>query len=207
MRSFSLPRGVIALLFSAALMSPAAAAAQGHSSIEGFGGFGLTTLQSHRPSLGGAVTFDVTPNVQVIGEAGRLGNVLPTLSSNVFDLTRSGLRVSAFYVNGGARFLAAPSSRVTPYGEVTAGVARIDVNSTQFGALGNLATSLALGFVGRTSPMAGVGGGVLVRGGPVVFDLGYRYKQLFADDLLQAALGFGRPLGAPEVRAGIGVRF
>mgnify|MGYP000421501534 CR=1 FL=1 len=55
--------------------------------------------------------------------------------------------------------------------------------------------------------MLGVGGGVLVRGGPVVFDAGYRYKQLFPNDVLGAVLGLGQPLRAHQVRAGIGVRF
>ena len=207
MQKFSCSRSVAATLFAAAMMAPAMAFAQGETAIGGFGGFTTNTLQSQRPSLGGTITFDVSRNVQVIGEAGRIGNVLPTLSNTVFTAAQTGLRVSAFYGEGGVRFLAAPSSKVTPYAEATAGMARVNVNSTHFGGVGNVVTSLALGLVGRNAPMAGVGGGLLVRGGPVVFDVGYRYKQLFADDLLQVALGFGQPLRAHQFRAGIGVRF
>jgi hypothetical protein len=207
MKHFSIARSGAAALFAAVMMTPALAFAQGATALGGFGGFTANALQSQRPSLGGTITFDVNRNVQVIGEAGRIGNVLPALSSTVFSAAQTGLRVSAFYGEGGVRFLAAPSSNVTPYAEATAGMARVDVNSTHLGGVGNLVTSLALGLVGRTSPMAGVGGGLLVRGGPVVFDVGYRYKQLFADDLLQVALGFGQPLRAHQFRAGIGVRF
>ena len=103
--------------------------------------------------------------------------------------------------------IVAPHSSVTPYGEATAGFARLDVTSDRLGSIGNLATSLALGFADRTMPVASVGGGVLVRGGPVVLDFGYRYKQLFADEAIQDILGLGEPLRANELRAGVGVRF
>ncbi len=211
MQQFSFARSIAVTMCAAAMMTPAIAVAQSATSVSGFGGFTANALQSQRPSLGGTITFDVNRNVQVIGEAGRIGNVLPALSNTVFTAAQTGLRVSAFYGEGGVRFLAAPSSNVTPYAEATAGMARVDVSSTHFnthfGGVGNVVTSLALGLVGRNAPMAGVGGGLLVRGGPVVFDVGYRYKQLFADDLLQVALGFGQPLRAHQFRAGIGVRF
>jgi hypothetical protein len=36
---------------------------------------------------------------------------------------------------------------------------------------------------------------------------GYRYKQLFADEIVQGVFGLGDPLRAHELRAGVGVRF
>ena len=58
-----------------------------------------------------------------------------------------------------------------------------------------------------TTPTLCAGGGILLRGGPMVFDIGYRYKQLFASDLTRLALGFGQPPHMHEARFGIGVRF
>lgn len=43
-----------------------------------FGGLSLNALQSQPPSLGGTVTFNALPGIQIVGEAGRIGNVLPT---------------------------------------------------------------------------------------------------------------------------------
>ena len=188
---------------------PMTAFAQGSSAtIAGFGALSLNGFQSRTlsPSLGGAVTVNLLPGVQIVGEAGRLANVLPTIADTIFAVARTDLRASAFYGEGGIRFLAS-SGAIAPYVEGTVGMARLDVSSGRLGSIGNAATAIALGFVGRTTPMAGVGTGVLVRGGPIVFDAGYRYKQLFANDVLQAVLGFGQPLRTHQVRAGIGVRF
>lgn len=183
--------------------------AQERTSIEGFGALSLNAVElaSPSPSLGGTLTFSLVPGVQIVGEAGRLGNVLPELSSAVFSVARTGIRASAYYGEGGVRFVVAPSSVLTPYVEGTAGVARLSVRSDRLSPVANAATSLALGFLGRTTPTLGAGGGILLQGGPVVFDVGYRYKQLFADDVMRIALGFGQPLRTHQVRAGIGIRF
>ena len=201
-------RLVPALSLSAVMLfSPAVVYAESDGTVTGFGGVTVSGLESQRPSLGGTVTFTLVPELQIVGEAGRIGNVLPSRAGTVFSLGQTGLRASAFYGEGGVRLIAAPRSSVTPYGEATAGFARLDVTNDRLGAIGSLATSLALGFVGRTMPVASVGGGVLLRGGPIVLDLGYRYKQLFADEVIQDVLGLGEPLRAHELRAGVGVRF
>jgi len=187
-------------------LAPAAAFAQGNSAIEGFGGLSLNSFSAQSPSAGGTLSYNVVPGVQIIGEAGRIGNVLPTMADTIFTVARTDVSASAWYGEGGVRFIA-PTGSVAPYGEATAGISRIDVHSDAFGPIGNAATEIALGFVGRNAPVAGVGGGVLLRSGPVVFDLGYRYKQLFANDIMQAALGLGQPLRTHQVRFGIGVRF
>lgn len=190
-------------------IAPSEVMAQGRTSLEGFGGLSLNAVElaSPSPSVGGTITFSLLPGVQIVGEAGRLGNVLPELSSAVFSAARTGIRASAFYGEGGARFVVAPSSVFTPYVEGTAGIARLSVSSDRLSPLANAATSIALGYVGRTTPTLGAGGGILLQGGPVVFDVGYRYKHLFADDVMRIALGFGQPLRTHQVRAGIGIRF
>jgi hypothetical protein len=185
---------------------PAVALAQGNNAVVGFGGYTLNGFDSSSTSIGGSVAFNLTPGIQAVGEVGHLGNVLPTLADTVFSVARTGVSASALYGEGGVRLLA-PRTALAPYVEATAGFARLDINSTRLGGLGGVATDVALGFVGRTMPIASVGGGLLARGGPIVLDVGYRYKQLFADDVLQAVLGLGQPLHAHQLRAGVGVRF
>ena len=201
---------VVPLAIVAAMVcGPSRAVAQERASLEGFGGLSLNTLtsDSFTPALGGTVTFNVAPGVQIIGEAGRLDNVLPTLSNAAFSAANVGLRVSALYGEGGVRLLMAPASHVTPYVEGTGGVARLGVSSDRFGPLGNAAATFALQFVDRTTPTLGAGGGLLLSAGPVVVDIGYRYKQLFANDILRIGLGFGQQLHTHQARVGFGIRF
>jgi hypothetical protein len=73
---------------------------------------------------------------------------------------------------GGLSLNALTSESFTP-----SGGARLGVSSDRVGPIGNAAATLALQFVDRTTPTLGAGCGLLVRGGPVVFDIGYRYKQ------------------------------
>ena len=96
---------------------------------------------------------------------------------------------------------------MTPYAEATAGVARLDVSSSRLGPLAGGLTSAAIGLLGRNGPVAGGGGGVLFGAGPVVFDVGYRYKQFFPPEPLETALGLGQRLRSLQVRFGFGVRF
>jgi hypothetical protein len=188
---------------------PSVVTAQERASLEGFGGLSLNsvTSESFSPSVGGTLTLNVGPAVQIIGEAGRLDNVLPVLSNAAFNAADLDLRLSALYGEGGVRLLMAPGSPITPYVEGTAGIAKLGVHSERFGTVGNAVGTIALHFVDRTTPTLGGGGGVLLRGGPVVFDLGYRYKQLFANDILRIGLGFGEQLHTHQARVGFGVRF
>ena len=185
------------------------AVAQERASLVGFGGLSFNSVASDSltPSVGGTFTFNVTPEIEIIGEAGHLDNVLPTLSNAAFSAVDLGLRLSAFYGEGGVRLVMAPGGSVTPYVEGTAGVARLGINMDRFGSIGNAAATLALQFVDRTTPTVGAGGGVLLRGGPVVFDLGYRYKHLFANDILRIGLGFGQQFHTHQARVGFGIRF
>ena len=114
------------LLFVSAV--PVAAFAQGTSSIVGFGGVSLNGFESHSPSLGATLTYKLIPEMQVVGEVGRIGNVLPTRADTLFSLARTALGVSAFYGEGGVR-LTAPTGAVAPYAEATAGFARLDFTS------------------------------------------------------------------------------
>jgi opacity protein-like surface antigen len=100
----------------------------------------------------------------------------------------------------------APSSRaVRPYAEATAGFARLRTGFTGPGSADGFVNG-ALGLFDTTEPLLGVGGGVLVQGGPVFLDLGYRYKKIMAGDSLQSLLTAG-DVSVNQVRIGVGVRF
>ena len=200
-------KGVV-IGMAACLLVPGWAHAQGGTDRLGvFGGFGGLTIDAgtSSPNLGGTLTFALTPHVHLLGEAGRLGNVLPSRSDALFSL--ADVRASAFYGEGGVRFLFTPHATVTPYAEGTAGVARIGVSTPSLGSVGNLLVPTALSFVPRTGPVAGAGGGVLLHAGRAVFDLGYRYKQLYPPPALEAALGLGERLRSHQLRVGVGIGF
>jgi opacity protein-like surface antigen len=189
----------------AAALAPRVVAAQ--TTIQGFGALrvGDTTTQ---PSFGGNIARNLTPAVQVVGEVGRMNNVLPPLVGDLFSLTPVGVAVEALYGEVGVRVLTSPDSVVSGYVEGTGGIARLrpTVSGIPNGLVGGL-TNSGLALLSRTEPMAGVGGGVLIQAGPLAVDLGYRYKKLFADGPIERALSFGQGLSVSQVRVGIGLRF
>jgi hypothetical protein len=194
------------LTIALSLVVASAAHAQGTGTMQGFGGYSIGALSAPAPSLGGTLTLAITPNIHVIGEAGRLGNVLPPISSGAFALP--GVSASAFYGEGGVRALAGnAASPFRPYVEGTFGAARLDISSTRLNGVGNAILDAGTAFLDRTSPTLGAGGGVLAQAGPIVFDVGYRYKQLLDTGTLGTVLGLGQKLRTHEVRAGIGFRF
>jgi hypothetical protein len=183
-----------------------AADAQTTGSAQGFGGLSLNQTVEPLPSVGGTLTVALAEHVHLIGEAGRLGNVAPPLVSGLLDVP--GVRVSALYAEGGVRALAGRSNSVVrPYVEGTAGVSRLSVGSTQLPAWSNALVAAGTSFLDRTSPTVGVGGGVLLQAGPVVFDAGYRYKRLLDTGTLGTVLGLGQGLRSSDVRFGVGFRF
>jgi hypothetical protein len=194
-----------AVVFVASLLTVSPASAQG-GSVAGFGGFTLSNSQS--PSLfGGSIAVDLTPHIQAIGEAGRISDVLPSTVASLIAFTPIDLRVSAFYGEGGVRFVSAPASRVTPYVEATAGVARLRTGFSGASSTIDPFARAALRFFDTTEPLAGVGGGVMFRAGPVVVDAGYRYKKFFTTGALQDFLSAGDGFTSQQARIGVGVRF
>lgn len=198
------------ILVSALLVWPAAAHAQsGNNDIQGFGGItvGTSTFGSAAsPTFGGRVGVGLTDHLQLIGEAGRLADI----SSPLFDLldfTDVGVRVSAFYGEGGVRFIASPHSAVRPYAEATAGFARLNAGVSGLGGTTGAIVNTALNALNRTRPMLGAGAGVVLQGGPVSVDFGYRYKQISSGDLITSALNAGKPYTINQVRVGVGFRF
>jgi hypothetical protein len=194
----------LAACLAIALMLPATASAQ-NAQVQGFGGltFGDVTESS---TFGGGVAAPLSDNVEIIGEFGRITDLTPSLLGTVVDFTPFDLRVSAWYGEAGVRLIGSPHRTVRPYVEATGGVARM---STTFSGVGNRADPIidaALGLFGRTEPLLGAGGGVVIQGGPVFLDLGYRYKRMFSGGSLQSVLT-GGDVGVNNVRVGFGVRF
>jgi opacity protein-like surface antigen len=145
--------------------------------------------------------------VQVFGEFGRLGNIMPPLVETGLAFTRLDLTASAFYGEGGVRLLAAPHSAVTPYVEGTAGVAHLRFSTTRFGSTTDAIVRAALNLVDTRDPLVGVGGGILMQGGPLQFDVGYRYKRILTNSTVSSLLGAGQELQSHQIRFGAGVRF
>ena len=169
--------------------------------------FALGDSFSSNMNLGGRVAFNIVPGFQAIGEVGRLGNVLPPIVRSIIGLSPYAVRASAFYGEGGVRVFAAPHSAVSPYVESTMGMAHLNLRLGSVGATQNDLVNLGLAFVNRTSPIAGLGGGVMMRTGPLTFDVGYRYKKIFARDFVGTLLGSGESLKSQQVSFGVGVRF
>lgn len=199
-------------LFAAAacgvLLFTADAGAQTRGSlVEGFGGmtFGNTTTTA--PTFGGSIALPLGDYVQIVGEAGRLTDVKASPLDLLTDLAPFDVRLSAWYGEGGVRFIASRHSAVRPYAEATAGVARLNTGIDGGGRLGAIANA-GLSFLGTTEPMFGGGAGVILQGGPLMLDVGYRYKRISAGSGIATAFALGRDaFEINQVRVGLGVRF
>ena len=192
------------------VIAPSPASAQ--TSLDAFGAVRMDHLASLGDSefpvdFGGRVSFDVVPAIQVFGEFGRLASVMPPLVETGLAFTRMDLTASAFYGEGGVRLLAAPRSAVSPYVEGTAGVAHMRFGASGLGSTTDALIRAALNLVDTRDPLYGVGGGLLVRGGPLHMDFGYRYKRIMANSALTDLIGVGQELQSHQVRFGAGVRF
>lgn len=173
--------------------------------LQGFGGFRVGD-RSTKPSLGGNLAINLTSGVQVIGEMGRMNNMLPPIIGDALSFTPVDLRVSAFYGEVGVRVVKSPHAIVSPYAEGTAGFARLRPEVSGFGEYDGV-TNAVLRVLDRTEPVAGIGGGVIIHAGRLAVDLGYRYKRVISNDPLIQGLTLGMGMSASQVRMGIGVRF
>ena len=179
--------------------------------IQGFGGitFGTSSTDfvggtTTASTFGGTVVAGLLPNLQVVGEFGRMSDIKPPLF-DLLDFTPVGLRVSAWYGEGGVRWIASPHSSIRPYGEATAGWAHLSTDVTGIGGTTYAAIEEALGFLNRTDPLLGAGGGVIFQSGPLAIDVGYRYKKILASGLAGALNGGDYHVN--DVRVGVGISF
>jgi opacity protein-like surface antigen len=196
----------VAVLAAALCVASSASAQEPHAAVQAFGGLGVGSFTTTNTNFGGAVTGDLTPNIQVVGEVGRLENVLPSMTQTLVGLSSVDFGVSAWYGQGGVRFTGG-SSALRPYAEASAGIARLHPQLTGIGsALPSVIANAGLAFLNTTSPIAAVGGGVTFQGGSFIADIGYRHRRVFSDTWVNA-LALGDSLSSNEVRFGFGVRF
>src|SRR6476659_6030429 len=187
---------ILSAMLAVCTVPVAARAQSGNTSVQGFGGltFGTSSSviggSSVASSFGGAIAAGLTPNIQIVGEAGRLSDIKPPLL-DLLDFTPVDLRVTAWYGEGGVRFIASPHSGLRPYVEATAGMARLSTGLSGFGGRTDAVLDTGLAFLNRTEPLLGAGGGVLLQGGPLALDVGYRYKKILATGVA-SALNAGR---------------
>jgi len=184
-----------------------ASAQQPRSAIQGFGGLQVGSFGTPQATFGAVITGAVTPNVQILGEGGRMSNILPPLTDTLIGFSPFGFSMSAWYMQGGLRFTTAGSSGIRPYGETSFGFARMHASVGDLGnPIANVVADLGLPFLDRTDPMATAGGGVTFGHGGFVADLGYRYRRIFSSDWVNT-LALGDTLHTNEVRVGVGFRF
>jgi opacity protein-like surface antigen len=202
-------RFTFAAVLTAFLSAAPFAAAQDRGFVQGFGSLRLDTFggtnAGSNTSFGGVIGASLTPNIQVVGEGGRIGNVLPSSTNALLAFSPVGFGVSAWYGQGGVRFTGSRSA-IRPYAEAAAGIARLSSSLSGLNGSGGVLADLALRFFDRTEPIATIGGGITVGGGAFVADLGYRYRRVFSSSWMDV-LALGDSLHSNEVRLGLGVRF
>lgn len=189
-----------------AMAVPATASAQnGAGQIQGFGGL---TLRDFNPSttVGGSVGVRLTDNIQIVAEGGRMNDLTWAPLSLLMELSPIDAGVSAYYGEAGVRILASPNRVLRPYAEATAGMARLHTSVRGIGDRTDPLVNAALSFLDSTQPIYGVGAGVLVQGGPLVVDLGYRFNKIGSGNVVQNVLTGGR-MDVHQVRLGVGIRF
>jgi len=188
------------------LFTPEADAQARGGHIEGFGGTTFGTSAS-APTYGGRIAVPLGDHVQLVGEGGRLTDIKASLLDDALSFTSVDIDMSAWYAEGGIRFTGSRHAALRPYVELTAGAARLNPTVGVDGWLGAL-TNTGLTFLSRTEPLIGGGAGVMIQGGPVVVDLGYRYKRILAGSGIATAFSLGDDgFDVNQFRVGLGVRF
>ena len=192
----------VTILSIVLLSTPSVLHAQARSQVQGFGGFtfGDTAAAS---TFGGNIGFELTDNILIVGEAGRLSDVKPSLLIR-FSISRPSTCESPPGVRRGWRQVQRVRLR---HPAVRGGHCRLCATAHRLQRHSGDVIDGALGFLDRTEPLLGVGGGVIVQGGPLVLDLGYRYKKILADNSFQSLLNSGDDFDVSQVRVGVGVRF
>ena len=212
---------IMAVLIVAALVCAASpASAQDHGSASFVTGLSVSngsaisnTLAALSPglndriNLAGRVAFNIAPGFQGVGEVGRIGNVLPPIATSVFAFSPVGLRASAFYFEGGVRAFLGSRSAVNPYVEATGGFSQLSMRVAGSDSTASDLIQLGLNLTSRTSPLAGLGGGVMLHAGPVTLDAGYRYKKIFTGDFVSTLLNGSQEVTSHQAVFGVGVRF
>jgi len=197
--------GRVSCLLVVVCLVSTCAAAQDSAFVQGVGGIRLTSAPGIAGSFGAMVGGSLTPNIDAVGEFGRITDVMPPILDTALALTYPEFQMSAFYGVGGVRLITSPG-HVRAYGETVAGFARLSSALRENDSPIDAIVNTGLSFVNTTEPLAAAGGGVIFQGGPLVANVGYRFTRIFAGDTF-AGLLTGGNLDISEVRMGIGIRF
>jgi hypothetical protein len=196
---------VSSLLVVVCLVSTCAAAQDSRAFVQGVGGIRLTSAPGLAGSFGAMVGGSLTPNIDAVGEFGRITDVMPPIIDTAVAFTYPDFQMSALYGVGGIRLITSPG-HVRAYGETVAGFARLSNSLREIDAPIDAIVNTGLAFVNTTEPLAAAGAGVIFQAGPLVANVGYRFTRIFAGDTF-AGLLTGGNLDISEVRMGIGIRF
>lgn len=166
--------------------------------VAGFGGAGATS-EVTSPFFGGSVGLDLTRNLLLTVDFGRIQDVEPSftvadLATGDQEMKADGFRASSSikvptnFLSGGFRFRFANDRRVQPYLLAHGGIAHMSP-VPKFTVEGIDVTSLLLNdedpyvrkiFREETRPMGTVGGGISAQlTDHVLVDLGYKYSAIF----------------------------
>jgi hypothetical protein len=194
---------VSSLLVVVCLVSTCAAAQDAF--VQGVGGIRLTSAPGLAGSFGAMVGGSLTPNIDAVGEFGRITDVMPPILDTALSFAYPDFQMSALYGVGGVRLITSPG-HVRAYGETVAGFARLSSSLREADSPIDTIVNTGLTFVNTTEPLAAAGAGVIFQSGRLVANVGYRFTRIFAGDTL-AGLLTGGNLDISEVRMGIGIRF
>jgi hypothetical protein len=199
-----------ALLVAALALVPASAFAQTPWFVGGLAGVTFGTVSSG--AVGAQFGRQIRPNLFVIGEAGRMGNVMPKSVKDLLDaLTDSTdfsavLEVSApaTYAFGGLRYIQQRPQPIAPFVEAGVGIGHISfkIDRAEFDGVDfteELRDELAAEDLNSTQFLMAIGFGVHGRlRESLGLDVGYRYTRIFTDDpsvnasMIYAAIKFSR---------------
>ena len=74
-----------------------AVSAQDRNFVQGFGGLRLDNTATVETAFGGVAASHLTPNIQIVGEAGRMSYILPSTFDTLLGFSPIGFGVSAIY--------------------------------------------------------------------------------------------------------------
>jgi opacity protein-like surface antigen len=196
----------VVILVAAVATASAQSASKGYVQALGGATFGTETSWM----IGGGAGVTVAKHVQIIGEFGYMRDVLPSSLHDALDAElrdMSGMygvsvtvdmKVRALYGAGGARFLLPGSAKVTPYVDVTAGLAHLTPHIV-VAAQGSTVDASSDADLNVNKPLMGLGGGVdIAMSHRVGLQLGYQYTRIFTGD---------PDINTHRATAGVSVRF
>ena len=169
---------------------------------------GLTFQSETSTLMGGEIGFNVTPDLVVYGQAGRMLNIMPKSIQDDLDFAGQVLtlatgqrwefdgKVPATYFGGGAKYLFPTGTAVRPYVLGGAGLAKLKLSVTEID-LGDVLDNLVdEGYLSDADTKANemayeVGGGVSVPVSAIQLDFGYRYMRIGDANISRFVGGFG----------------